>query len=262
MSLNLFGILQDVMSEKRGTLNEEASPSDVIDAINKKVMVKIHYDDQMSHKTGTRFIEPFAYGLSKAGNEVLRAFQVESGPNGTLRGTPKWKLFRLDRITSWAPTKTTFELTPDEEGWANAFYFNRNGDKSMSQVLAIADMGDWHSELDIQRAKTKMLKTGRAFNDKRIEGGLPSGFRKRKVARRGKIKQNLEKNLNNPNNGPVISSDEKFRDYELAMSELGQTQSGPKTGNMDKSVQDIVDSSLNNAELRKKYPEYFDSDED
>ena len=261
MSLNLFGILQDVLSEKRGTLNEEASPSDIIDAINKKVMVKIHYDDQYSHKTGTRYIEPFAYGISKAGNEVLRAFQVESGPNGTLRGTPKWKLFRLDRITSWSPTKTTFELTPDEQGWANAYYFNKHGDGSMTNVLAIADIGE-HSSLDIERAKTNMLKKGRAFNDKHTEGGLPSGFRKRKVARRGKIKQNLERNLNNPNNGPVISSDEKFRDYELAMSELGQNQGGPVLKNMDKSVENVVKSSNDQEELKRKYPEYFQDNEE
>lgn len=261
MSLNLFGILQDVLSEKRGTLNEQASPSDVIDAINKKVIVKIHYDDQENHKTGTRFIEPFAYGLSKAGNEVLRAFQVESGPNGTLRGTPKWKLFRLDRVISWSPTKTTFELTPDEQGWANACYFNKHGDKSMTSVLAIADIGE-HSSLDIERAKTQMLKKGRAFSDKRTEGGLPSGFRKRKVARRGKLKQNLERNLNNPKNGPVVPSDDKFKDYDLAMSELGQNQSGPVMKNMDKSVKDIADQSMDKEELKKKYPEYFNDEEE
>lgn len=261
MSLNLFGILQDVLSEKRGTLNESVSPSDVIDSINKKVIVKIHYDDGEHHKTGTRFIEPFAYGLSKAGNDVLRAFQVESGPNGTLRGTPKWKLFRLDRVTSWAPTKTQFELTPDEAGWANAYYFNKNGDKSMSQVLAVADMGE-HSELDIQRAKTRMLKTGRAFSDKRTEGGLPSGFRKRKVARRGKIKQNLDRNLGNPNNGPVVSADDKFKDYELAMRELGQNQSGPVMKNTEDTLGKSKENDAEMMDLKKKYPEYFSDNED
>ena len=249
--------LDIIVRRVRGRLNEDVSPMDVIDAIHNKKIVKIHYDDEVNHKTGTRFIEPFAYGLSKAGNPVFRAFQVESGPNGSLRGTPKWKLFRLDRVISWAPTRTTFELTPDEVGWANAYYFNREGDKSMSQVFAIAQIDD-HSPIDIERAKTKMLRKGRAFNDRRIEGGLPSGFRKRRFGVRGKKKETLRKNLEN--GGPTISADKKFADYQKALDTLfnkdnAQQVPGPQdtqTTPYDEYDKDFI----------KMFPEYFEDEDD
>ena len=42
------------------------------------------------------------------------------------------------------------------------------------------------------------------------------------------------------------------------MSELGQNQSGPVMKNMDKSVDNAVRKSNDEEELRKKYPEYFE----
>ena len=255
--------LNSIIRKVQGRLNENVSPGDVIDAINNKKIVKIHYDDGENHKTGTRFIEPFAYGISSAGNPVLRAFQVESGPNGSLRGTPKWKLFRLDRVTSWAPTRTNFELTPDEAGWANAKYFNKHGDNSMSQVLAIADM-QYHTPLEIQRAKTRMIKKGRAFNDRRIEGGLPAGFRKRRFGVRGKKKETLAKNMQN--SGPVVSSDKKFADYQKALDSMfkGEPQNnGPappenlKNTNNAQGKYDEYDK-----EFKKLFPEYFGEEDD
>ena len=242
-------------------MQESVSPGEVVDAINNKVIVKCRYDDGKNNKTGVRYIEPFAYGLSKSGNEVLRAFQVEAGPNGSLRGTPKWKLFRLDRFVSWNPTRTKFELTPDEEGWANAEHFNRNGDRSMTTVYAIADMGE-HSDIDIERAKTRMLHQGRAFNDKRIEGGLPSGFRKRKTARRGQLKKNLEKNMQNSNNGPVVSRDDKFKDYERALAQVSSNEPGPVDNDNAQEVRNGFEDMFSQFDLRRKFPEYFGNDDE
>ena len=258
---NLYDILTDITG-KRERINENgATPGDVVDAINKKVMVKIHYDDGENHKTGTRFIEPFAYGISKAGNDVLRAFQVEAGPNGTLRGAPKWKLFRLDRIQDWRPTKTTFELTPDEAGWANAMYFNRNGDRSMVSVKAIIDMPQ-HDTLDIERAKTKMLTKGRAFNfnSKRMEGDLPVGFRRRKKYI-GKNKTAML-NRNMQISGPVDSK-QKFADYDRMMGLAQQETPGPIIGkDADKNIADMLNLQYSEEEMRKKFPEYFGNEEE
>lgn len=80
-------------------LNEEAIQTDVIDAIKKKYLVNITYDDGAN---GQRLIEPVIYGKTRKGNLVVRAYQ----PNGDTRSSiPSWKLFRLDLITSWMPRK-------------------------------------------------------------------------------------------------------------------------------------------------------------
>lgn len=256
MSLNLYDILLEVVG--KDMLNEDVvTPAAVTDAINKKVIVKIHYDDQTHHATGTRFIEPFAYGVSKAGNDVLRAFQVETGPNGSVRGAPKWKLFRLDRITDWKPTKTEFQLTPDQAGWANAFYFNQNGDGSMTSVKAIADMGDWMSPLEIEKAKTKMRMKGRAFNTRRMEGDLPDGFRRRKPPMTKKRKTNITNNMEKA--GPYDWN--KWSEVKPDTQYVQPEESGPSLdSNTEEMVTQTMHPEYSQEELKKMFPEYF-SDE-
>ena len=87
-------------------LNEEIDSDSVLNAIRNKNKVRIKYDDQMEdnggNSKGTRVIMPMAIGTTKKGYPVVRAWQ-EGG--GSRRGVPKWKFFRLDRITSWQPFK-------------------------------------------------------------------------------------------------------------------------------------------------------------
>lgn len=58
----------------------------ICEAISKGVALSIYYD----HKQRT--IEPYAYGISKEGNELLRAWQTWPLP-------ADWKLFRLDKAS-------------------------------------------------------------------------------------------------------------------------------------------------------------------
>jgi hypothetical protein len=61
---------------------------------------------------GARLIEPHAYGLSKKGKELLKAFQLSGHSNS---GHPTgWKTFRVDRITAILPAEDPFEMQP---GW-------------------------------------------------------------------------------------------------------------------------------------------------
>ena len=122
--INLYEILQTI-------LHENVTPQDVTSAIDDKIQVIINYSDEKNRAPKKRLIEPYAYGLSSAGNEVLRAYQYEGD---TYRGKPKWKLFRLDRIKSWNPTEQHFNAQPKERGW-NAPAYNETGDNTMSQVL-------------------------------------------------------------------------------------------------------------------------------
>ena len=70
-------------------------------AINDRRRIKLDYEP------GHRLIEPHAYGLSKDGNELLRAFQVE-GASASGEHV-NWKLFRVDRITQLAMLDERFD---------------------------------------------------------------------------------------------------------------------------------------------------------
>jgi hypothetical protein len=102
-----------------------------IDNINKsiddKLRIKIFYRGDKNTAAGQRTIEVYAYGLSSAGNPVIRAFQLAGDTETEI---PQWKLFRVDRISRWVETNQRFTQPRPK--------FNPNGDRSMSTVYKIA----------------------------------------------------------------------------------------------------------------------------
>lgn len=117
------GILEQIL------LNESASVENVVKAMDNhsKVIINYHSDGKDEH-SGTRVIEPITYGLTKAGNPVIRAYQ----PYGdTTTNTPGWKMFRLDRISYWEETKEKFYNVPNIPGQEA----NIDGDETMSTVI-------------------------------------------------------------------------------------------------------------------------------
>lgn len=122
--LNLYKILKNV-------LTESVTPNEVNAAIDDKIQVIINYSDEENRAPNKRLIEPYAYGMTKSGNAVLRAYQYDGD---TFRGKPKWKMFRLDRIQSWQPTEQHFNASPKERGW-QAEDYNEQGDNSMTTVF-------------------------------------------------------------------------------------------------------------------------------
>jgi predicted DNA-binding transcriptional regulator YafY len=117
----------------KSVIVEIASIENVIDCIKNRKKCIIYYDGDEPGGKGLREIEPVAFGISKAGNKVLRAWEVEgSSHRGYLgkRPMPGWRLFRLDKILSLKPTADFFdEIRPN---------FNRNGDKSMNSVIIVS----------------------------------------------------------------------------------------------------------------------------
>ena len=71
-----------------------------------------------------RVVEPHAYGLSRAKNEVLRCYQTD----GTSRSgkVPPWRLMRVDQIEF---------LTMTVEHFAHMRSGYRKGDKRMSTIF-------------------------------------------------------------------------------------------------------------------------------
>lgn len=169
MRLNLYEILQKI-------INESVGSNEIADAINNHNYVEINYVDAESHATGTRLIQPYAYGLSKAGNEVLRAFQMNGD---TYRGIPHWKTFRLDRIISWKPRKQTFNMPPPMQGY-NTEDYNENGDGSMVKIYLQAKFKTANDTLSKEKSKTEFLKNAPKISQKNIQGPIPFANQQRK----------------------------------------------------------------------------------
>jgi len=142
-------------------LNEAVDSDSVLQSIRNKNKVRIHYDDGMedngNNSKGTRVIMPMAIGTTKKGYPVVRAYQ-EGG--GSRRGVPKWKFFRLDRITSWIPLRNKkFGVAPDG--------YNPNGDKTMGTFIDNAKFDDFVSPLERQRMQYQNdVKVGQQKNPK------------------------------------------------------------------------------------------------
>lgn len=158
---SLNELLQEVL------LNESVSVEDVNSAIDSHNRIIINYRSKDGDEAnGARVIEVYAYGLTKAGNPVIRAFQ----PYGdTTSKVPSWKFFRLDRITDWKPTEQKFS-EPASEHYGGLGDFNPNGDGTMSTVYKVANFGeeglDTKDEKSGPKLKSDVFKTD---TEKRME---------------------------------------------------------------------------------------------
>jgi hypothetical protein len=143
--MKLYNLLEDIILEEtvkaKALLTEGVADSDVIAAINGKYNVNILYDDYPDAQPATapskRYIQVYAFAETKAGNKAIRAFQIFGGS----KTTPKngaWKIFRLDRIRGWFPTKVKF-AQPVSNKDPNIPAYNNNGDRSMSRVYNKVD---------------------------------------------------------------------------------------------------------------------------
>lgn len=115
-----------------GIITEEVNITKITDAIHKRKPVRMSYEaDEEPNGRGERVVYPVAYGVSKAGNMVLRAFQ----PYGdTKTKVPHWKLFRIDKIKDWKILwkRSSFDEPPGQ--YQVDGKYNPNGDKTMAQV--------------------------------------------------------------------------------------------------------------------------------
>jgi hypothetical protein len=136
--IKLEKILNNIISESELITEGVMTPNKVIDIMNNRQRINIWYDSGDGQNTGKRTIDIYAYGLTKAGNRVIRAFQ----PFGdTKTKKPAWKFFILDKIIKMEPTNFKIyspisDLSQDFPKW------NENGDKSMSTVYKIINFDD------------------------------------------------------------------------------------------------------------------------
>ena len=120
---------------------EIASIDSLIVAIKNKHKLVIYYDGDEPGGRGLREIEPVCLGVSKSGNKVLRAWDMEGSSHTAYKGEqplPGWRLFRLDKILSNKPTGEVYnEPKPG---------YNFDGDKSMVNVIINAKFGNEEPE--------------------------------------------------------------------------------------------------------------------
>lgn len=196
-----MGLLFEIY--KKLLINESISIDSITDSIKNKYQVVLNYEGDPSHgiAPGLRTVEVYAYGLTKAGNPVIRAFQ----PYGdTASKVPNWKFFRLDRIKSWEPTYHLFS--------SPAIGFNHNGDKSMSVVYSIANFNEVPSD-NITGARQVPKEVGKLNNIDKILADRE----KEKKSRKEKEKTISRFNASIPNKTiaePQISGSDKTKQVE------------------------------------------------
>jgi predicted DNA-binding transcriptional regulator YafY len=115
--MKLYNVLKNIIVE--------VSFDQVTNSIKNRNVVTIYYDGEEDGGKGLRTIEPYCVGTSKAGNQVLRAWDMEGASHTAKTGEqplPGWRLFRLDRIGNYSTDpRQTFDsarplYNPDDKG--------------------------------------------------------------------------------------------------------------------------------------------------
>jgi hypothetical protein len=148
--MKLYKLFENIiLGETNEPLTGNVSDEDVIKAIEGKYYVNITYDDYPdktpSVTPSKRYIQVYNFSDTTANNKAIRAYQVGGGSK-TTPGRGAWKIFRLDRIRSWQPTKMRFYKPIDK--------FNPDGDRTMRTVHNIANFDDKYKTTTYKRKST------------------------------------------------------------------------------------------------------------
>ena len=131
-----------LLESLKSLLVEATSIDDVKKAIDNKIVCIVNYEGDEPGGRGIREIEPVALGRSKAGNLVLRAYDIEGASHRAslgLKPLPSWRMFRIDKTFTFNRTGEKFNELPVD--------YNPNGDKSMTQVYINAKLGQTPEEI-------------------------------------------------------------------------------------------------------------------
>lgn len=134
--MKLYNLYEELIFEETNRnirlLTEGVSIEDVKAAIDGRYNVNILYRDFEDAPPSKRYIQVYNLAKTKSGNDAIRAFQIfGASKRGNKNGF--WKIFRLDRIDGWYPTKVKWtkaisDIDPSIPKYNNA------GDRTMSHV--------------------------------------------------------------------------------------------------------------------------------
>ena len=239
-------------------LTENIGTQNIIDAIKKRHRLIITYDDEVHHKVGKRYIEPYVLGTTKAGNKALRAFQYNGD---TWRGVPKWKLFRLDRIKSIKDANITFYDEPSKERWTKNLY-NDEGDNSLIDIdYQVSFDNDNEDDLYSPSLYQNRNKTKRLQNSKPLK--LSDLEKQNNDTTLDKIDNNSE---NKPQNTkPIDFNSQEFKDMlarNLERTNQERVKRGQKEYNFEPNTpQTDINDNPPKIEPENEPVSYYDSEE-
>ena len=123
-----MSLLREILDEAF-LLSEDVSNqgNDIKSAVENMHPAHIVYNGPSDGGNGERIIYPVAYGISTAGNLVVRAFQPQGSTSSEV---PSWKFFRIDRIGRWN-TDNSETFNP-----AELTGFNDKGDEQIDTLYA------------------------------------------------------------------------------------------------------------------------------
>lgn len=230
-------LFEEIIVES-GLLLESAQSSEITDAILNFRPARIKYRTKgQNYRTGARLIYPVAFGTTKSGYPVVRAFQ-EKGETTTR--VPAWKFFRVDRIITWKTlTKTAsgddYHFDPEKLSG-----LNRRGDGSMAEIYAICpigkakEKGSWFSRV---KGKAKEFFQN-IFNKKQDPSAQSEPVSKSQIKgsdEREKLERGIKSKI--AATGPNISDKDTVKKGYASASDI---------------VNDIIDSVANNVDKEEK----------
>lgn len=157
-----MSLLREILAEAF-LLREDASVDAINNAVNNMHPVRIVYNGPSGAGNGERVIYPVAYGISTAGNPVVRAFQPQGSTSSEV---PAWKFFRLDRIKRW-DNDNSRTFNPEELNG-----FNDKGDEQIETLYAISPIGNAKPEKQPEEPeKPEKVVTGHPVRKGEVDNG-------------------------------------------------------------------------------------------
>jgi hypothetical protein len=157
-----MSLLREILAEAF-LLREDASVNAINNAVNNMHPVRIVYNGPSGAGNGERVIYPVAYGISTAGNTVVRAFQPQGSTSSEV---PAWKFFRLDRIKRW-DNDNSRTFNPEELNG-----FNDKGDEQIETLYAISPIGNARPEKQPEEPeKPEKVLTGHPVRKGEVDNG-------------------------------------------------------------------------------------------
>ena len=207
-----MGWFREILEESF-LLSEDASVDAINNAVNNMHPVRIVYNGPSGAGNGEREIYPVAYGISTAGNPVVRAFQPQGSTSSEV---PAWKFFRIDRIKRWNNDNSR-TFNPEELNG-----FNENGDEQIETLYAISPIGNARPENQPEKPE----------EPEKILTGHP--------VRKGEV----------DNGGADKNTEKEYYTANDAVRDILQT-SNPKIGQIqDKSIDKVAGQDYNSKETQ------------
>ena len=140
--MKLYNLFEQVIFEEveknRRLISEGVSSDAIIDTIDGKYNVNILYRDDENSAPSKRYIQVYQYGETMAGNDAIGALQIFGGSKkGNKNGF--YKIFRIDRIEGWFPTKVKW--TKPAFNFASSIPpINPNGHKLFRKIYKVVSI--------------------------------------------------------------------------------------------------------------------------